>query len=368
MKIAAKLTNSILKEDLVYIHNQVKPEQKFKDSTILITGCAGFLGYYFLNYFLAFKEILGFKKIICLDNFILGKPSWLKTLEDSNKEYIDLYPFDISKDKISSINNSAEADYIIHMASIASPVFYRKYPLQTIDANIWGLRNLLEYYKANKLKGFLFFSSSEIYGDPAPDCIPTHEEYRGNVSMNGPRACYDESKRFGETLCYVFSKEYKLPITIVRPFNNYGPGMKLNDKRAPADFANSIISNKDIILYSDGKPTRTFCYVADAIGGYLKSLLLGKYEYFNIGIDKPEISIRELAEIYLRQGKLIYNYTGKIVLEKSQEENYLTHNPNRRCPDIDKSRKILSYTPSIHVEEGVGKFLKFLKYGGVNKL
>ena len=239
------------------------------------------------------------------------------------------------------------------MASIASPVFYREHPIETLDANIWGLRNLLDFYKEKAVNGFLFYSSSEIYGDPSPDCIPTNEEYRGFVSCTGPRACYDEAKRFGETMCMLFSQKYQMPIGVARPFNNYGPGMKLNDKRVPADFAKNILENKDIVILSNGAPTRTFCYIADAIAGYLKVLLYGSYDYFNIGIEKPEITIKELAEIYKEAGEKIFGYTGKVVFDVSADKDYLTNNPQRRCPDISKARKILQYNPQIEVREGL---------------
>ena len=161
---------------------------------------------------------------------------------------------------------------------------------------MWGLRNLLDSYKnCNTLKSLVFFSSSEIYGDPDQDNIPTEENYRGLVSCTGPRACYDESKRFGETLCYVFRNQYDLPITIVRPFNNYGPGMNINDKRLPADLAACVIQNKDIVILSDGTPTRTFCYVSDAIIGYIKALNSSIKTEFNIGKSSPEISVLEFA-------------------------------------------------------------------------
>ena len=129
------------------------------------------------------------------------------------------------------------------MASLGSPPFYRKFPLETIDANIMGLKNLYEFSKQKNLKGLLFFSSSEIYGDPTPDNIPTDEEYRGNSTSIGPRACYDGSKRFGETLSYQYAQESNLPITIVRPFNNYGPGESLDDGRLSPDILKSILNN-----------------------------------------------------------------------------------------------------------------------------
>jgi UDP-glucuronate decarboxylase len=253
------------------------------------------------------------------------------------------------------------------MASIASPTFYRMYPLQTIDANIWGLRRLLDLYVNTDLKGLLFFSSSEIYGDPPAEHIPTGEEYRGNVSCVGPRACYDESKRFGETMCYVYASKHSMPIGVARPFNNYGPGMKLEDKRVPADFAKAVVEGRNISILSDGMPKRTFCYVSDAITGYLKILLHGRYDYFNIGIDRPEVSVGDLAEIYVDAARDVLGYDGKIIYERSKEKDYLTNNPARRCPDISKARKILGYNPSIEVSEGVRRFLEYLKEGGVNR-
>ncbi len=356
--------NSILVEDLRHIYNNiVDKKSKFRDSNIFITGCCGFLGYYFLNFFNLYKEDLGIKSIVAVDNFQVGKPHWLNELLEQGK--IDVQEFDIVDGDLGKITRDKSNSFVIHMASIASPVYYRKYPIKTIEANIWGLKRLLDDYKDESLRGFLFFSSSEVYGDPVPESIPTPETYRGNVNTIGPRACYDESKRFGETICYEYAKEYNMPIALARPFNNYGPGMKLEDKRVPADFAKAVINNQDIVILSDGKPTRTFCYISDAITGYLKILLYGKFDVFNIGIEKPEISILELANIYADKGKKLFNYAGKVLYKKSEEKNYLTDNPNRRCPIIDRAKEKLGYNPQIFVEEGVERFLKYIAEEGV---
>ena len=152
-----------------------------------------------------------------------------------------------------------------------------------------------------------------------------------------------------------------MPIGVARPFNNYGPGMRINDKRVPADFAKAVYEGADITILSSGSPTRTFCYITDAITGYLKVLLHGRYDYFNIGMDKPEISVRRLAEIYATAGKDIFDYQGSVTYNTSEDTEYLTHNPERRCPDIGKARDILGYEPSIEVEEGVRRFLTFIK-------
>lgn len=351
--------NSILQEDLENIYQNIgEARNKFNGSNIFITGCCGFLGYYFLNFFNTYKNKLGIKSIVAVDNFQVGRPEWVEDiLKDGN---IELQEFDIIDGKLENINRDKSNSFVIHMASIASPVFYRKYPIKTIEANIWGLKRLLDDYKDETLRGFLFFSSSEVYGDPTPENIPTPETYRGNVNTIGPRACYDESKRFGETICYEYAKEYNLPISLARPFNNYGPGMKLGDKRVPADFAKAVLNNEDIVILSDGKPTRTFCYISDAITGYLKVLLYEKFDVFNIGVEKPEISILELANIYAEKARKLLNYNKEVIYQKSNEANYLTDNPNRRCPVIAKAQKELGYNPQILVNDGVERFLKYL--------
>ncbi len=356
--------NLILREDLSYIYNKLTPSEraKFKGSSILITGCAGFLGFSFMHFFAEYAEKLGIRKVVGLDTFILGKPDWISNIEDRYSKTITVQTFNISTDDVKKIKNIDSVQFVIHGASIASPTFYRKFPLVTLDANIWGLRRLLDFYAGKSIKGFLFFSSSEIYGDPSPENIPTDENYRGNVSCLGPRACYDESKRFGETLCQIFAQQYGMPLTIARPFNNYGPGMRLDDRRVPADFAKCVIENKDINILSSGSPMRTFCYVADAIVGYLKCMIYGKFDYFNIGIENPEISVLDLANIYRQAGIDLNNYNGEVVFSKSSDKDYLTHNPNRRCPIIKKARSLLGYAPEITVEQGVRRFLKFLSY------
>jgi len=355
--------NRIVQQDINRIFDGLTAEERgrFYGSTVLITGGAGFLGFYFITFLSHYRKELGIKKVICLDNFQVGYPKWLQTLAEMGA--VELHKFNIITDDIADVPGAEEADYIYHMASIASPVFYRQFPIETLDANIWGLRRLLNFYCEKPIHGLAFFSSSEIYGDPTPENIPTPETYRGNVDCQGPRACYDEAKRFGETMCYLFHQKYNMPISIIRPFNNYGPGMRLNDARVPADFANAVRQNRDIEMFSDGSPTRTFCYVSDAITGYLKCLFHAKdgFEAFNIGMDKPEISIRRLAEIYQQAGQDIFGYTGQMRFAASKDKEYLQNNPNRRCPVIDKARKLLSYDPQITVEQGVRYFLEYIK-------
>ena len=350
--------SDVVEKDLIYIISNLKDEfNKLSGKNLLITGGAGFLGYYLIKSILYWNDCKKNKnpiKLYIYDNFIRGFPKWITMLKSRND-------INIVKHNISNPlpKHNILFSYIIHAASIASPVYYRLHPIETMDANVQGLRKLFDYtLKQQKtiqpVESFLFFSTSEIYGNPTSDYIPTPETYRGNVSCTGPRACYDESKRYGETLCVNFAKYYNLPIKIARPFNNYGPGLKISDRRVISDFARNIFANEDIIMFSDGSPTRTFCYVADAIVGYYKILINGfKGEAYNIGSEKPEISIKEFAELMIYLGKKHFGYTGKIIHKISKYQEYLTDVPNRRCPDITKAKSQIGYFPSINIDEGL---------------
>ena len=165
-----------LKSDISHTFSSLSQKEKdaLKNAVILVTGACGFLGYYFLHFFEQMSKDLGIKKVIALDNFMLGKPEWLTPFLEN--PLFEVKQFNIISDSIAGISLAKDADFIIHMASIASPMFYRKYPIETLDANIWGLRNLLDFYREKEIKGFLFFSSSEIYGNPEKNFIPTGEE------------------------------------------------------------------------------------------------------------------------------------------------------------------------------------------------
>ncbi len=344
--------NKIFIEDLSYIYKNIN-KKYFSNKRVLIIGCEGFLGFYLKNFFINYFNNLGIKKLYLADILFKKKKKLKKNIKEVK--------FDIAKDKIEKIDKNL--DIIIHAASIASPILYRKFPLQTADSNVDGLRKILEYSKNKKSKvKILYFSTSEIYGDPSSKDIPTKEDYRGNVSCTGPRACYDESKRFSETLCYIYAKYFKVPVVVVRPFNNFGPGLKVNDGRLPADLAKAILKNKNIIIHSNGKPTRSFCYISDAIIGFLRSITFPKYEIFNIGNDKEEISVSTLANLYSLVGKKHFKYSSKIKFKKNKDKDYLVDNPNRRCPNISKARKLLKFSPKIKTSNGIERYLLFLKY------
>ncbi len=350
--------HKIVGTDINYIHTAAEKEfGMLSGNKLLLTGAGGFLGYYFILSVLDWNDKHPRHKILltALSRFGDGLPTWLKHLE--KRKDLEVVSADVTKD-FSVLRTSF--DYVIHAASFASPIVYRQYPIETINANVLGLYALLNnVVKAkSKLKRLLYFSSSEIYGDPTEGNIPTPESYRGNVSCTGPRACYDESKRFCETLCTNYVRVHGLSIVIARPFNNYGPGMRITDGRVVADFARNIISNKDIALYSDGNPSRTFCYVTDAIVGYIKILTKGRQgEAYNIGTPAPEISMGELAQRMVVIGKKYFSYTGKIHRKIHKDAAYLVDNPQRRCPSIDKAKAQLGYNPSITLEDGLHRSL-----------
>jgi len=360
------MTNKVLMEDLAHTWEMLskKEREKLSNSTVLLTGCGGFLGQYYLSFFERYADQLNLKKVIGVDSLLLGKSPLLTGLE--KHPLFDIRYIDVSLLSGTDVFKQYSIDYIIHLASIASPTYYRKYPIETVDSNIWGLRVLLDAFSDKPLKGFLFYSSSEVYGDPHNDYVPSSEEYLGNVPCIGPRACYDESKRFGETLCYIYANKFEMPIRIVRLFNIYGPGLKINDRRVPADFANSIIKNEDIVILSNGQHTRTFCYVADSIAGEIKALLYSQFDVFNIGLDANENTVLEFAEMFQKAGENVVNYNGKIIYDVSDDIHYLTHDPVRRCPDISKAKTLLSYNPSICLQEGLERYIRYLIDEGEN--
>jgi len=319
---------------------------------LLITGGRGFLGRYFCEVFARLNEtLLGSNplSVTILDNHISSGALGSQEIQHPNFRFIAhnaIEPFPI----IESV------DYIFYAAGIASPAHYRKYPLETLEVSTVGLKNALELAKARPGTRIAFFSSSEIYGDPDAKNLPTKESYRGNVACLGPRACYDMSKRLGETLIQIYHQQHGVFGTIIRPFNVYGPGMQKTDYRVLPNFASRISEGKPLQVYGRGDQTRTFCYVSDAINGFIRVLLDGvPGEPYNIGNPTPEISMVELAE----KVKLI---TGNTVIDHhivDYPDTYPADEPSRRCPDITKAMQQLGYAPTVSLDQGLDRFFKW---------
>lgn len=347
--------DKIIKQDLQNIAKKIKKEaEELEGKTLLISGGGGFLGSYILGTIHELNKTLLKKpcKVISIDNYITSKKR--KVVEEIAKDKDFTF---INADVTKPLNIKDKVDYIIHAAGLASPVYYQKYPLETIESAIFGAKNLLELAREKKIKSFLNFSSSEIYGDPDPNFIPTPETYHGKVSSIGPRACYDESKRLGETLCIVYYSIYNVPIKIVRPFNVYGPGMLPDDYRVVPTFVNNALRNKSLPVHDLGNQTRTFCYISDAIIGFLKVLLSKENgQVYNVGNDDNEISVLGLAMVIEK----IFN--GKAIIETvPYPKHYPQDEPSRRCPDLTKIKTKLNYKPKINLEEGLKRVIKWYK-------
>ena len=320
---------------------------ELEGKTVLVAGGKGFLGTYFVNVLNHVNETLSTPmKIVIMDNLITAKDK--KNNLGSN---VTLLKQDISE----SFDFQDKLHYIIHAASIASPPTYRKFPIETVDVNYQGTRNLLEIARKNKIKSMLFLSSSEIYGDT--EVIPTPESELGKVSCIGPRACYDESKRLAETISILYYQQYKVPVKIARPFNLYGPYLNLDDGRIIPDFMRDAIEKSEIVIHSDGSPTRSFCYVSDAIRAFFR-LLFSNHDGIicNVGNDE-EISVNGVAEMIQK----IIEKPISIKTIKSNDPNYTKDNPQRRYPDLSFIKKSVNYTPRINFEEGLKRVYNWYK-------
>lgn len=341
------MTTFLLKSDIAEIVDRLaEPAKDFSGKTVLLTGARGFLGRYFMEIFAEMNARVLDKpvKLIALDNLITA-----------GKEGSDIPTFEnvefVQHDVILPFAYNGKIDYVIHAAGIASPFYYRAYPLETLQVAIQGTLNMLNMADANDAR-FTFFSSSEIYGDPDPKHVPMAESYRGNVSCQGPRACYDESKRVGETLCYIFHTKNGTHTNTIRPFNVFGPGMQETDYRVLPNFASRIKAGQPLHVYGTGNQTRTFCYITDAMVGFLLVVLKGVAgEAYNIGNPKPEISMVDLVQ---RIQSVLSRPVSHEIIE--YPDSYPADEPNRRCPDIRKSRLQLDFEPSVDLNDGLKRF------------
>lgn len=287
-------------------------------------------------------------------NGFLG--NWFKDiLEENGNEYLT---YDIKDGyDICQPLNLPRYDYVINCAGIASPEKYMKKPVETMDVSYIGTKNVLEYCLKHNVESILMFSSSEVYGTPHPNFIPTKEDYIGAIPTRSSRSCYDIGKQVLETLCYTYFNIHKLPIKVVRPFNFYGKYMGINDNRVLSNWMRNLLKDEDIIVYGNGKQTRTFCYVEDGIDMCLGVLGKGKNgEIYNVGNPTPELSMNELAEIFCNT----LNYKGRNVIEE-YPNFYPKDEPLRRCPNIDKVVKDTETQPKTSLSDGLKFMLNYFK-------
>jgi UDP-glucuronate decarboxylase len=341
----------VIREDLERIVERAAPAvELLAGKTVLVAGAAGFLPSYVVDALAHANETLARPcRVLAVDNLSTGLPERLEHLRE--REDVVLVDADVT----APLPLDERVDYVVHGASIASPPWYRRFPLETIDANVTGTRRLLDLALANDGCRFLLLSSSEIYGDPPPERVPTSEEYWGNVSPTGPRAPYDESKRLAETLVSVYHRHHDVPTVVIRPFNVYGPRLRLDDGRVVPDFLRNALGGEPITLLSNGEATRSFCYIADFVAALLLLLVQGEPgEPYNVGNDE-EVTIRALAETVseLAGG-------GGVAVAESPDPDYLTDNPTRRCPDLTKTTSAVAWRPRVSLREGIERTLASL--------
>ncbi len=338
----------LLKSDIDEITQRLAiPAQAFAGKTVLLTGGRGFLGRYFMEIFAQLNATVLDEpvKLVALDNLITAGKEGAEIPELDNVTFVN-------HDVTQPYEWDGPLDYVIHAAGIASPYYYRAFPLETLEVAITGTRRMLELAEAHDAR-FTFFSSSEIYGDPDPKHVPMAESYRGNVSCQGPRACYDESKRVGETLCYIYHTTNGTMTNTIRPFNVFGPGMQEADYRVLPNFASRIKAGQPLHVYGSGDQTRTFCYITDAMVGFLLVILKGvPGEAYNIGNPKPEISMVELVETI---GRVSAKPVKHDIVE--YPDSYPADEPNRRAPDIRKAKLQLEFEPIVSLDDGLKRFL-----------
>lgn len=304
---------------------------------ILITGGAGFLGINLANYLLRNFNV----DILILDNLISSDFSNISKLSSQKIKFIK---HDIRKPF------SFKCDLIYNLACPASPPHYQKNSILTLETNSIGSKNSFNLAKKNNCT-LLHTSTSEIYGNPLES--PQKEKYFGNVNSFGPRACYDEGKRYAEALAYEYIRNYKTDIRIVRIFNTYGPYMSVNDGRVVSNFICKAIKNDPIEIYGNGYQTRSFCYVDDLIRGMVKFSLLKKINsrIYNLG-NPNEINLIKLSKLILK----ITKSQSKVIYKKMPIDD-----PKRRKPDISLAKKELNWYPKVKLEVGIKKTVNYFK-------
>ena len=308
-----------------------------KETHVLVTGGAGFIGSHLC------KRLVDEKyQVLCMDNFFTGrKRNIVKLLQCANFEMIRhdvTVPFRL------------EVDQIYHLACPASPIHYQFDPIKTVETCVSGTINSLHVANASGAK-LVLSSTSEVYGDP--DVHPQTEEYRGNVSTTGPRACYDEGKRVAETLMSDYRRQHRIDTKIARIFNTYGPNMATDDGRVISNFIVQAIRGEALTLYGDGSQTRSFCYVDDLVDGLMRLMASDQEVSGPINLGNPtEQSILDVAEQVIS----ICGTGSEITfLELPQDD------PRRRCPDIGKAGEVLQWTPSVPFSQGLKVTVAYFK-------
>jgi UDP-glucuronate decarboxylase len=336
--------NEIIREDIEDIVVNFHGWEKLQNKVVLISGANGFLPAYMVEVLMHLNSSrkVNVKVLAQVRNF-----------QKANKRFAHLvgspYLEIVQQDVCSPYMPVGKIDFIVHAASQASPKFYGSDPVGTLNANVLGTNNLLEIARSKQVERFLYFSSSEVYGQLPPEKIPTSESDYGHLDPTNVRACYAEGKRMGETMCVSWSHQYHVPVSIVRPFHTYGPGMDLDDGRVYADFISDIVHGKDIVMKSDGSAIRAFCYISDAVKAFFTVLLNGRNnEAYNVGNDEGQSSIIDLAQQLVQ---LFPDKGLKVIKQSPSEGTYINSLVSKIVPNVDKL-KLLGWNPETCIKDG----------------
>ncbi|WP_427179352.1 NAD-dependent epimerase/dehydratase family protein [Paenibacillus sp. TC-CSREp1] len=307
---------------------------------IVVTGAAGFLGSHLVK-----SLIRQGHRVTGLDNLSTGMISNLQEVAES--PLFSFFEVDVTvPDSLNSLNQEP-VEEIYHLASPASPKFYQASSMETIWVNTQGTYHMLELARVKGAR-FLYSSTSEAYGDP--EVHPQPESYCGYVNTWGPRACYDESKRLGEVLCYEYYTKFQVAVRVARIFNTYSAGLRNDDGRVISNFVTQALTGQDITIYGDGSQTRSFCYVDDNIEGLQKLMASDRAEGEIINIGNPsEYSVLEVAHLIKR---LTQSESQIVYMPLPQDD------PKVRRPVIDKAKELLDWEPKIGLEEGLGRMVQ----------
>jgi len=341
----------VIEEDLRQIAAADLPWSALVGKTVLVTGANGFVPAYMVETLLYRNEHAGGRPTQVIG--LVRNHERAKARFAAYRGRADLRL--LVQDVCEPVTLSGPVHFIIHAASQASPKYYGKDPVGTLGPNVLGTHHLLRLAAAQRVEAFLYFSSSEVYGQVPADRMPIREQDFGWLDPSDVRSCYGESKRMGETMCVAWAQQFGVPAKIVRPFHTYGPGMRLDDGRVFADFVADIVQDRDIVMKSDGRATRAFCYLADATVGFFTVLLTGATgQAYNIG-STEDISILDLAEL------LVANFPDKhlkVVRQAARPPpGYLASPVVRHCPDITKARG-LGWSPTTAIQAGFSRTIR----------
>lgn len=306
---------------------------------IIVTGGAGFVGSHLVDRLLAEGN-----HVIAVDNLLTGSKNNIAHLEgNENFEFIQ---HDITE----PLEIDGDIDQIFNLACPASPVHYQTDPIHTLRTCFIGTTNMIELALSKNAR-FLQASTSEVYGNP--EVHPQVEEYLGNVSTLGPRACYDEGKRVAETLCADYKRTKGLDLKIIRIFNTYGPRMARNDGRVVSNFIVQAVEGTDITIYGDGSQTRSFCFVSDLVDGIYKMMNSADDIMGPINLGNPdEYTVADFSDI-------VIELTG--TESKKVHEGMPVDDPTRRKPDITKAKELLGWEPTVSLKDGLIKTIEYFR-------